>query len=161
MAENHGRSVTELRKLLPYTEAVLLEIQRLGNVAPFALMHTITSATTIGEFTLPSGTCVIPNLTDIHMDPKTFPEPDKFKPERFLDDNGAFVPHPSVIPFGVGKRRCLGENLAKVELFIFFANLMHNFEVRPECEAQKPSTMYRLGVTICPLPFKARFIARH
>ena len=112
--------------------------------------------------TIPKGTQVIPLLHAVHMNPNLWEDPERFNPERFLSKDGISVIKPDCfIPFGVGKRRCLGENLAKVELFIFFANLMHNFEVRLESEAQKPSTMYRLGVTICPLPFKARFIARH
>jgi cytochrome P450 len=70
------------------------------------------------------------------------------------------APHPSIVPFGVGKRRCLGEALAKVELFLFFANLLHKFDIR-SVDGDILSTKYRVGVTLSPLPFKARFIARH
>jgi cytochrome P450 len=95
------------------------------------------------------------------MDPKTFPNPSQFNPDRFIDEHGGFVPHPNVVPFGVGKRRCLGESLAKVELFIFFASMMHKFDVRTESANEKPSTKYRPGVTLSPLPFKARFVGRN
>jgi len=109
----------------------------------------------------PGGTQIIPLLTAVHFDPEAFPEPHQFNPQRYIDGNGNFVPHPNIVPFGVGKRRCLGESLAKVELFTFFANLMHNFEIRPVNENEKPSTKYRPGVTLSPMPFKARFVARN
>ena len=124
-------------------------------------MHTTTAPTTIGGYDLPADTHIIPNLTSVLMDPEVFPDPDQFKPDRFIDAQGAFAPHPNVVPFGVGKRRCLGENLAKVELFIFFTSLLHKFEIRIPDEDDKPSTKYRLGVTLSPMPFKARFIPRH
>uniref|UniRef100_A0A1I8GVW3 Cytochrome P450 n=1 Tax=Macrostomum lignano TaxID=282301 RepID=A0A1I8GVW3_9PLAT len=49
-----------------------------------------------------------------------FPEPEKFKPERYLDAEARFSPNESVVPFGSGKRACLGESLARMELFVFF-----------------------------------------
>ena len=66
-------------------------------------------------------------------DPETFPEPSKFDPERFLtsDENGLkFTPHPSVIPFGLGKRRCMGEGLARMELFKFLTGIVSRFEIK-------------------------------
>ena len=159
--KNHGSSLIELRAKLPYTEAVLLEIQRLGNVVPSGLFHTTTAATTIENYVLPVDTHIIPHLTLVLFDPEAFPDPHQFNPQRFIDANGSFVPHPNIVPFGVGKRRCLGETLAKVELFIFFANLMHKFEIKPVNANEKPSTQYRPGVTLSPMPFKARFIARN
>ena len=160
LADNPGKSVMDLRSQLHYTEAVLLEIQRRGNVVPTALLHSTTVTTNLENYVLPKGTHILPSLTSILMDPIVFPNPDKFDPKRFLDGDGLFVPHPNVVPFGVGKRRCLGENLAKAELFVFFANLLHKFEIKVANENDRPSTMYRVGVTLSPLPFSARFIAR-
>ena len=160
METNPGISAMELRSQLHYTEAVLLEIQRRGNVAPTALLHSTTATTHLESYVLPKGTHILPNLTAVLMDPNVFPNPDQFKPERFLNQDGTFVPHPNVVPFGVGKRRCLGESLAKAELFVFFANLLHKFEIKLANENEKPSTMYRVGVTLSPLPFSARFIPR-
>jgi cytochrome P450 len=95
------------------------------------------------------------------MDPEVFPEPERFHPDRFLDEQGCFVAHPNVIPFGTGKRRCLGESLAKTELLIFFAGLLHKFEIRLADKNKIPSTKYRPGITLSPYPFKVRFIARN
>jgi len=100
-------------------------------------------------------------MAAILMDPIAFPDPDQFKPERFIDQKGCFVPHPNVIPFGIGKRRCLGESLAKTELFIFFTGLIEKFDIRKENEDVKLITKYRPGITLSPYPFKIRFIARN
>ena len=73
-------------------------------------------------------------LLQVMNDPKTFEDPSKFDPERFLtscdSENGVkFTPHPSVIPFGLGKRRCMGEGLARMELFKFVAGILSQFEI--------------------------------
>ena len=52
--------------------------------------------------------------------PEFFPEPETFKPERFLDETGKFVNDEHVVPFGIGKRYCLGKSLADKEYFLFF-----------------------------------------
>ena len=68
------------------------------------------------------------NLTYIHYNPKIWPEPEEFRPERFLDPNGEFVPnHPHLLPFSVGKRFCLGKDLAEQEFYLFLTGLLHRF----------------------------------
>ncbi len=162
LENNQGNASSELRSKMPYTEAVLLEIQRLGNIAPNSLLHATSKTTRIGNYVLPAGTTINSSMLSIMMDPKAFPDPEQFKPERFIDSsNGSFVPHPNVVPFGVGKRRCLGESLAKTELFIFFTGLIEKFEIKLADEKKKPTTQYRPGITLTPHPFKVRFIPRY
>ena len=157
---NSWSTMNELRSKLPYTKAVLLEAQRIGNIVPRALLHSNTKTIHIGNYTLPPGTSVNFHMAGALKDPKVFPSPDEFIPERFLDKDGLFVPHPNVVPFGVGKRKCLGESLAKMELFIFFAGLINKFEIKLANENDVPSTAYRPGITLSPYPYKLRFIAR-
>ena len=60
---------------------------------------------------------------------KDFPDPDKFDPERFLSYKKEFTPHPKVIPFGIGKRRCIGEPIAKVALKHYVKEIVKRFQV--------------------------------
>merc|ERR1719346_978181 len=68
----------------PYTEAVLHEIQRKGNIAPFGVLHRTTQDIKIGDFDIPKDTAIFPLLGEIMHDPTHFPEPNKFDPERYL-----------------------------------------------------------------------------
>jgi cytochrome P450 len=70
-------------------------------------------------------------LHQIHHNPEFFDDPKTFNPSRFIDESGKFVPDHRVIPFGTGKRFCLGQSLAEKEFFIFFAALMQQFEFKP------------------------------
>ena len=146
---------------MPFTEAVLLEVQRLGNIVPSSLLHANSRESIIGDFILPCGTSINSSMEAILMDPNVFTDPYIFNPDRFIDENGCFIPHPNVVPFGVGKRRCLGESLAKTELFIFFTGLIQKFKIKLANEEDVPSTKYRPGITLSPYPFKVRFIARN
>ena len=158
---NHAQNYYDLRSKLHFTEAVLLEVQRIGNIVPGLLLHTNSKQFKIGDFVLPPGTSINSSMEDILMDPKVFTDPYTFNPERFIDKNGCFIPHSNVVPFGVGKRRCLGESLAKTELFIFFTGLIHKFEIKLANDEDILSTKYRPGITLAPYPFKIRFIARN
>jgi len=116
------------RVKLPFTEATLLEIQRLANLLPLSLVHRVTENTKLMGYNIPKDTWVVPFIWAVHHNPKYFPEPEKFIPGRFLDDKGNVKRDLPLIPFSVGKRICLGESLARMELFIFFTALMQKFK---------------------------------
>uniref|UniRef100_A0A915LFK9 Cytochrome P450 n=1 Tax=Meloidogyne javanica TaxID=6303 RepID=A0A915LFK9_MELJA len=84
----------------------------------------------IGGHNLKAGTVVIPQISTVLFDERIFPDPEKFIPERFLDENGQFKKIEENIPFGVGKS-CVGEALARMELFLFTANFFYKFHVYP------------------------------
>ena len=67
---------------IPYTEAVIHEIQRRGNIGPLAIFHQTTTNVDVGSFSVPPETVIIPFIGDIMNDPEHFSEPSKFKPER-------------------------------------------------------------------------------
>lgn len=88
---------------LPYTEATIMEIQRLADVAPFALPHTSNVDTFINGMLVPKGSNVIPNINSVLSDGTLWKNPKEFRPERFLDDDGNRVKPEVFIPFSIGK----------------------------------------------------------
>ncbi|VDM70799.1 unnamed protein product [Strongylus vulgaris] len=82
-------------------------------------------------------------------DENIFPNPKQFCPERFLDDQGKLRRIDEFLPFSVGKRQCLGESLARAELFLIFSNLLKQFEFRPP-PGKDLSTKRLLGLTVSP-----------
>ena len=73
-----------------------------------------------------------PNLWAVHNDEKLWPEPHKFDPERHLDNEGKFVYSQYIIPFGLGARQCLGEQMARMEVFTFLVTLVQHFRFGPD-----------------------------
>ena len=146
------------RKSTPYVEATIHEIQRCGDVAPLAVVHVTTEEVNIGPYVLPKDTSVMPNLTSVMKDPETFPNPEEFNPDRFMK-NGAFEPSPNVIPFGVGKRRCIGETFAKTSIYLFFTGLLHEFAIEKDADDQLSLEPIQ-GFINKPQPFKVKFIQR-
>ncbi|XP_021330598.1 cytochrome P450 2U1 isoform X1 [Danio rerio] len=104
-------------------------------------------------FTIPKGTVIIPNLWSVHRDPTVWENPDDFNPSRFLDDQGKILRKDCFIPFGLGRRVCMGEQLAKMELFLMFTSLMQTFTFRFPEGATAPSMHGRFGLTLAPCPF--------
>ncbi|KAM4042278.1 cytochrome P450 2C5-like [Anomaloglossus baeobatrachus] len=115
------------RKHMPYTDAVIHEVQRFANVVPTNLPHQTTQDVTLKGFFLPKGTHIMPSMTSVLRDEKYFKKPDEFYPQHFMDSDGNFVKNEAFIPFSAGKRSCAGESLAKVKLFLFFTKLLQNF----------------------------------
>ena len=148
------------RDRLPYLEAIIWEIQRTKSAVPFSLPHYTHVDTKICGYDIPANTLIGTNLLGMHMDKDTFENPLEFRPERFIDSNGKFIKHPNVIPFGIGKRSCLGELLARQELFIFTAILTQKFNfVLPE-GVDRISEEGIVNFTYCPKRFKVRAVPR-
>ena len=88
---------------LKYTQAVLLELQRMASISRLGVFHTCSKTTTVRELTIPQGSIVVSNLWAVHRDPEVWSEPFKFKPERFLDKNGDVITREELIPFSIGE----------------------------------------------------------
>lgn len=118
---------------LHYTQAAIEEVHRKACLVPLGLFHRVTDEITVEGVHMKANSMCAFNVYSIHHDPLLFPEPQRFSPERHLKD-GQFVPCPYLATFGLGKRACLGESLARMELFIFFATLMqrYRFSLDPE-----------------------------
>uniref|UniRef100_A0AC34RHM5 Cytochrome P450 n=1 Tax=Panagrolaimus sp. JU765 TaxID=591449 RepID=A0AC34RHM5_9BILA len=145
---------------LHYLNAVITEVQRLCNLVPINVLHRATKDVVIHGYHIPKDTIVIDQVSCVLYDEKYFPDPMKFMPERHLDNNGVFKPHPAVIPFGVGKRSCLGESLAKMELFLFTSNIFNLFKL--EADPSKPVSQKRnFGTTVQPSSFVCKISSRY
>ena len=87
-------------------------------------------------------------------------DPKKFRPERFLDKNGKFVKDEWMIPFGIGKRTCLGEVMARNLLFLFYTTLLQQFSFSLPQGHKTPSTLCLPGITTAPQPFSVTVTPR-
>ncbi|TKR59720.1 hypothetical protein L596_029352 [Steinernema carpocapsae] len=111
---------------LPYINALVLESLRCGNVVSFNLLHKTTTKTVVGDYIIPEGTIITNQHSVIMTKEEEFKDPHKFNPDRYLKEKCL---EKRVIPFGVGKRSCVGESLARVELFLILANFLQRFHI--------------------------------
>ncbi|XP_050416707.1 cytochrome P450 2U1 [Patella vulgata] len=128
VGSNRMVSLSDKSKL-PYVEATILEVQRLGNTAPASLPHMANEDAMVNGYLIPKGSMVYANLYGCHLDSKYWDDPKTFKPERFLGGDGKLKKQPSFVPFSAGSRICPGESLARMELFLFFSNILQRFTV--------------------------------
>ncbi|XP_038056997.1 cytochrome P450 2J6-like isoform X2 [Patiria miniata] len=146
---------------LPYTEATLMELQRVANILPLGIPHQASEDTTILGFDIPKGSVIMPNMWALSTDSKLWQDPETFRPERFLDETGRnVVKQEEHIPFSIGRRMCIGEQLAKMELFIFLTHLFHQFTIKKPDGSPPISFKGVMGVTLSPLPYEVCVIPR-
>lgn len=118
------------RPQLPYLEAFILETFRHSSFVPFTIPHSTTRDTSLNGFYIPKGHCVFVNQWQINHDQELWGDPNEFRPERFLTPSGTLDKHLSekVILFGLGKRKCIGETIGRLEVFLFLAILLQQME---------------------------------
>ncbi|XP_075043076.1 cytochrome P450 2C16-like isoform X2 [Mixophyes fleayi] len=125
------------RSSMPYMEAVIHEIQRFIDLIPMALPHKVIQDLNFRGFVIPKDTTIYVMLSSVLRDPKQFKHPNQFNPGHFLDDKGNFCRNEGFMPFSAGKRICLGQGLAKMELFLFFTTILQNFSLQSPVDIEE------------------------
>ncbi|XP_061493500.1 cytochrome P450 2J6-like [Rhineura floridana] len=144
----------EDREKLPYTNAVIHEVQCFSEVT-WILFRRCMKNTKVNGFSVEKDTIILVNLGSALYDPKEWKNPQQFDPNNFLDNLGNFVNREAFLPFSTGHCVCLGEKLAKAELFILFATLMRAFTFQLPEEVKQINTQPVLGaVLLYPHPYK-------
>ncbi len=101
------------------------------------------------------GTTVLANIYAVHHDPEIWGDPEKFRPERFLnEDKTKCMRNKALIPFAEGKRKCIGDTFAMDSLFLFVTCICQNFNILPDPDKEKADLEPNLGFMLIPKPFK-------
>ncbi|KAK1330179.1 hypothetical protein QTO34_010365 [Cnephaeus nilssonii] len=138
----------EDRAKMPYTEAVIHEIQRFGDMIPMGLARRVTKDTKFRNFS---------SLRD----PKFFSNPGDFNPQHFLDERGQFKKSDAFVPFSIGKRYCFGEGLARMELFLLLTTIMQNFRFKsPQSPKDIDVSPKHVGFATIPPNYTMSFLPR-
>ncbi|XP_025782644.1 cytochrome P450 2D15-like isoform X3 [Puma concolor] len=124
---------------MPFTMAVMHEVQRFGDLAPLGVPHMTSRDIEVQGFLIPKGTTLITNLSSVLKDKTVWKKPFRFHPEHFLDAQGQFVKQEAFMPFSAGRRICLGEPLARMEFFLFFTCLLQRFSFSVPVGQPRPS----------------------
>ncbi|XP_066460298.1 cytochrome P450 2J2-like [Eleutherodactylus coqui] len=158
--QDSSATTYEDRKRLPYTNAVIHEIQRFGNIASVGALRSNIKDITLDGYPIEKDTIILPNLDSVLRDPQYWETPEKFNPKHFLDKNGNFKSNEAFIPFSAGHRVCLGEQLARFELVIFFITLMRKFSFQLPEGVTEVNTKHVTKLTLQPPPYKVCIIQR-
>uniref|UniRef100_A0A4W6DDQ6 Cytochrome P450, family 2, subfamily X, polypeptide 9 n=1 Tax=Lates calcarifer TaxID=8187 RepID=A0A4W6DDQ6_LATCA len=154
--EGKHRASFDDRHNMPYMQAVIHEVQRVANTVPLSVFHLTTKDTELMGYSIPKGTLIIPNLTSVLNEEGQWKFPHEFNPENFLNDQGEFVKPEAFMPFSAGTRVCLGEGLARMELFLIMVTLLRKFKfIWPE-DAGEPDFTPVYGVTLTPKPYSMK-----
>ncbi|XP_072286900.1 cytochrome P450 2B19-like [Pyxicephalus adspersus] len=149
------------RNQMPFTDAVIHEIQRFIDLIPMGMPRKTTRDIEYRGYYLPKDTNIYPMLTTVLKDPACFPYPNEFNPKNFLNEHGEFKKNDGYMPLAAGKRNCMGEALARMEIFIVVVTILQNFTLKPELPVEylelKPDVS---GIGNLPKPYKMAFIPR-
>uniref|UniRef100_A0A2K5XEA0 Cytochrome P450 family 2 subfamily D member 6 n=1 Tax=Mandrillus leucophaeus TaxID=9568 RepID=A0A2K5XEA0_MANLE len=126
---------------MPYTTAVIHEVQRFGDIVPLNMPHMTSRDIEVQGFLIPKvGDDALHQPVIVLKDEAVWEKPFRFHPEHFLDAQGHFVKPEAFLPFSAGRRACLGEPLARMELFLFFTCLLQRFSFSVPAGQPRPTT---------------------
>lgn len=150
---------------LPYIEALVKETHRWHPVAPMAIPHSATQEDSIRGYRIPKGALLLPNNWWFTHDPAVYPDPESFRPERFLPSPGHEPePDPRQWTFGYGRRVCPGRYVADNAMFITIAQALAVFRISKAVDEKgvevEPEVKFEAGVVSHPVPYGATIVPR-
>merc|ERR1712223_458768 len=149
--KNRLPNVKDMKSLV-YTKATMYEIMRRSSVVPVGTTHSTERNIEFEGYTIPKNAHVIPLLHAVHMDPEVWDQPEELRPERFLNEDQTAVRKPDhFMPFGVGQRMCLGDQLAEKEFFLFFSSLLYCYDLKNPEGCELPSLNGQCAATLTPI----------
>lgn len=156
------------RLTLRYTDAVLNEVHRFASLAPSSVPHRAVRDVKFRGYDIPANAMILANLYGVHHDPNLWPDPDHFNPEanfmRLNSEGGIEIINTEYLfQFGVGRRVCLGEALARQELWIFFVGLLQRYELSANPKFPMPSIYKVMNNSFArsPVPFEISMVAKN
>nr|XP_060618179.1 cytochrome P450 1A4-like [Anolis sagrei ordinatus]XP_060618180.1 cytochrome P450 1A4-like [Anolis sagrei ordinatus] len=149
------------RKILHYTEAFINEIFRHCSFLPFTIPHCTTRDAVLNGYYIPQSTCIFINMYQVNHDEAVWEDPYSFKPERFLNESGELNKSlvEKVLIFGMGIRKCLGEELARNEVFVIITTILQQLRLEKPPEDQLDLTPV-YGLTMSPKPYRLQAALR-
>uniref|UniRef100_A0A670K3D0 Uncharacterized protein n=1 Tax=Podarcis muralis TaxID=64176 RepID=A0A670K3D0_PODMU len=150
----------EDRKKLPYTNAVVHEILRAKYPLLIGIPRRCAKDMEMHGFHIPKRTVVVTDLNSVLVDPTRWETPEEFNPHHFLDTDGNFRSREEYLPFGAGARACVGEQMAKMEIFLFLTTLLRAFRFQLPEGVKELNNKPVLGLTLHPHPHKLCAIPR-
>ncbi|XP_069037411.1 cytochrome P450 2C55-like [Lepisosteus oculatus] len=142
------------RHRMPYTQAMIHETQRYASIVPLSVFHATTKDTQLLGYSIPKDTIIIPNLSSVLHEEAQWKFPHEFNPSNFLNEEGELVKPDAFLPFSTGPRVCLGEGLARMELFLFLVSLLRRFEFFWPKDSGEPDLEPHFGIVQGPKPYR-------
>ena len=154
-----GAGTLETIARLPFLNATIKEVLRLYSPSTALFTRVALRDVVIADTTVAKGTLVVVPIWNLHHDPRSFAEPDVFRPERFMPGAPTF-PRGAYLPFGAGPHFCLGQTFAMTEMALIAAHIIENFDLALEKGAALPKPI--VDVALKPAtPLRVRFARRH
>ena len=133
------------RPQAPLLRAFEAEVMRRSSLTPAGVPHRALDDLQVGDFRVPAGTTLRYDIIGLHWDPALWPDPKGFNPDRFLR-GGAFVNSENLVPYGIGLRRCTGEEFAEAYHFLMLASVLREMTIVMPTGAPPPSEDATIGL---------------
>ncbi|XP_068154423.1 cytochrome P450 306a1 [Drosophila tropicalis] len=156
----HLSSTPSLEELEPltYLRACISEVQRIRSVVPLGIPHGTEKDINIAGYRIQKGSMIVSLQWAIHMNPEHWPQPEEFRPNRFLNDEDEYVAPAQFIPFQNGKRMCPGDELARMMLTLFAGRILRKFQLEMIDDYADMNMDGECGITLAPAAYKLKFI---